>query len=90
MDPFYGMRLVQGVNRPLLEKIATETGGRSFMAHNAADMRAVYDIIDRLEKTDHETPFFVTYEDLYQPYALGALVALVVELFFSSVVWFAL
>ncbi len=86
--PFYGHIPMQGVNKELLDMIANQTGGKSFMAHNAADMRAIYDTIDQLEKTEHEVPLFSRHEDVYQSYLLGALYVLCIELFLSTFVFF--
>ena len=48
------------------------------MAHNAQDMREVYEKIDELEKTKHETPVYTRYFDLYTPWSLAV---------FSVCVW---
>jgi Ca-activated chloride channel homolog len=88
IGPFFQM--IPGVNKPLLEKIAQETGGRFFMAHDAHDMRVIYDTIDALEKTEHELPVFNRYYDIFLPFAWGALALLLWELCASVLIWFTL
>ena len=60
------------------------------MAHNAHDMRRVYDTIDRLEKTEKEVPLFSKYYDIFEPGAAVALCLLAGELILSALVWFGL
>lgn len=90
MHPLYGPVMKPKVNAPLLQKIARETGGQSFMAHNAQDMRAIYDTIDQLEKTEHETALYSRYFDIFVPFALGVLCIAFLQVFFSSLVWFSI
>ena len=74
----------------LLETIATQTGGASFMAHNARDMRRIYETIDRLERSEQEMPVFSSYEELFPPFATLGLCGMLLELFLSSFVWLIL
>ncbi len=90
MHPFYGMVAKPKVNAALLKKIATSTGGQFFMAHNAHDMRVIYDTIDSLEKTQHEAPLFSKYYDIFIPVLLILLGLLLFELWASSFVWFGI
>lgn len=89
MHPLYGPMLLPKVNSALLTQIAKETGGKFFMARNASDMRAVYDTIDRLEKTEIEAPIFSNYWDFFIPLVWIALVFLLLEVLLSSFVWFS-
>lgn len=88
--PFYGVFTKPKVNKELLTKIATETGGHYFLARNAADMRKVYDTIDALEKIDHEVPMFSLYYDLLVPFVAIIMGIIFFELVISTYVWFAL
>jgi len=90
MHPFYGMVRKPSVNKKLLDTIAQGTGGKSFMAHNAQDMRAIYDTIDALEKTEYETPIFSRYYDLFGYGVAAILVLIFAELFLSTFVWFGI
>jgi len=90
MHPMYGVVAKPKVNKELLTKIATETGGYYFLARNAGDMRRIYDKIDALEKTEHEVPMFSLYYDLLMPFVASVMVLLFGELFLSTYVWFGL
>jgi Ca-activated chloride channel family protein len=90
MHPMYGIVAKPKVNKELLTKIATSTGGHYFLARNAADMRHIYDTIDALEKTEHEVPMFSLFYDV-MPYCVAVIMGLLFcELLFSTYVWFAL
>ena len=90
MHPLYGLVAKPKVNKKLLEHIASQTGGRYFMAASAGDMRSIYDIIDKLETTQHEVPIFSAYYDLGVPFVVVIFGLLFVELLVSTFVWFAL
>lgn len=89
-DPFYGAIAIPGVNKELLDAIAKETGGQSFMAHNAQDMRRVYDTIDQLERTTHEAPLYTHYYDIFMPFLIAVICLLLFEVFARSLWWFGL
>jgi Ca-activated chloride channel family protein len=89
MHPFYGMMIMPKVNADLLTLIAQETGGKFFMARNAKDMRAIYDTIDSLEKTETETPIFSNYTDIFIPFVCVVLGLLFLELVLSTFMWFS-
>ncbi len=90
MHPLYGFVAKPKVNEALLQKIARETGGTSFMAQNAKDMREIYNTIDSLERTKHETPLYSKYDDLYVPIALVLLVVNIIQVGLSSFRWFSI
>ncbi len=89
MHPMVGLVQKPKVNVNLLKRIARETGGQSFLAHDAQDMRKVYDTINQLETTKHETPLYTRYFDLYAPWALAVFCLLIVQLFLSTFIWFS-
>lgn len=90
MDPRYGLIMNQPVNQPLLEHIAQKTGGKFFMAHNADDMRSIYNMIDQLEKTKHTEPLFSRYYDLFPIFVVIILGLLLFEVGITSWGWFGL
>jgi Ca-activated chloride channel homolog len=90
MHPFYGVMAKPKVNKDLLTKIASQTGGYYFLARNASDMRRIYDKIDALEKTEHEVPMFSLYYDLLTPFIAIIIGLIFCELFLSTYVWFGL
>lgn len=64
-QPRYSTRIFP-VNSELLEKIAKETGGESYVATDARGLQAsLHDVLDRLEKTKFEA-HVATFEDLYR------------------------
>ena len=86
--PVYGMIQVQSsLNVPLLEKFASETGGQFFLARNADDMASIYNTIDQLERTEHETPLFARYFEYFMPFLWLAFLLLMIEIFLTSVWW---
>lgn len=90
MHPLYGMVAKPKVNVGLLKQIARETGGKFFMAHNAKDMRTIYDTIDTLEKTKHEAPLYSRFFDLFTPFVAALIAVLTLELLISTFVWFSI
>lgn len=80
----------RGVSHDLLKRIAKETGGKFFSAEDQSDMRAVYDSINELEKTEREEPVFAHYNDFFEPGVLFASIMFVVEIILSSLVWFGI
>ncbi len=87
--PLYGWVRQAAINKPLLDAFASRTGGRSFIARNAQDMREVYDTIDQLEKTKQEMPMFVEYYEMYLPFLCLVIASLCIELFLSTFFWFS-
>lgn len=90
IHPLGGLIQKPKVNVPLLQHLARETGGKFFMAHNDRDMRSIYDTIDQLERTEHESPLYSRYFDIYAPFLLAILIALFIEQLLRSFVWFSI
>lgn len=64
-----GIGKPDGYNRVALERIARATGGQSFGAVDARELEAVYDAIDRLEKSQLRPPP-IHYKHYYYIYPL--------------------
>lgn len=90
IHPFLGRVPKPKVNSQLLTLIAQKTGGKFFMAYDAADMRKIYETIDALERTKHETPIFSKYYDLFLPVTLGLMGFISIELLLSTFAWFSI
>ncbi len=88
--PGLGMVPTQGYDKKLLQTIAHDTGGQYFKAHDAKDMRGVYDTIDALEKTKYEVDRYTHSHDIFMPFIFAALILLCFELILSSLIWFSL
>ncbi len=78
------------VNSALLKKIASDTGGQFFMAHNDKDMRSIYDTIDSLERTKHESLLYCRYIDIYSWILIGILCAVFIQIIIATFIWFSL
>ena len=73
----YGMRQVE-IDEALLEEIAEATGGKFFRATDNEKLEAIYDEINKLEKTEIEEFKYYRYEEKFRPWVLlaGALLLL--------------
>jgi len=74
-------------NETDLQKIASTTGGQYFRATDTRSLNAVFDDIDRLEKTDVEVQQIVQYRDLFFWFLLAAAVFLILEILLSQTLW---
>lgn len=90
MHSFFGPIGRPKINKELLTYFAQKTGGTFFQARNAADMRAIYDTIDRLEKKEYEAPIYQKYYDIFMPFAWGVLALCGAELIASTLIWYGL
>lgn len=90
MHAFYGRIQLPKVNSQLLSHIANQTGGQFFMAYDASDMRKIYETIDQLERTKHETPVFSKYYDVFLPVTLALMGCISMELLLSTFTWFSI
>jgi Ca-activated chloride channel family protein len=64
----------------LLQKIASETGGKYFRARDKEGLKNIYSQIDQLEKSKIEVTTFRRYEERFLPFVLAALAFLFAEL----------
>lgn len=90
LHPLYGLVPFGKINTELLEKFAKETDGKFFLARNADEMRAIYDTIDKLEKSEYEAPLYTKYYDIFMPFVWGLLALLLMEIILASTVWFSI
>ncbi|MFC4095618.1 vWA domain-containing protein [Euzebyella saccharophila] len=67
----YGMRQVE-IDEELLKDIATVTGGQYFRATDNEKLEAIYDEINKLEKTEIEEFKYYKYEEKFRPWVLLA------------------
>jgi Ca-activated chloride channel family protein len=73
----YGMRQVE-IDEELLKDIANTTGGKYFRATDNEKLEAIYEEINKLEKTEIEEFKYYKYEEKFRPWVLiaGALLLL--------------
>jgi Ca-activated chloride channel family protein len=85
-DPLYGV-VYQNVEIPIdeetLTKIADATGARFFRARDAQSLKAVYEEIDTLERTEIEQVQYVRYTELAPRFMTAALLFLLLEVALS-------
>tara|TARA_R110002051_G_scaffold82832_1_gene147288 strand:+ start:2663 stop:3661 length:999 start_codon:yes stop_codon:yes gene_type:complete len=74
----YGMIPVE-IDEKLLESIAEATGGAYFRATDNESLEAIYDEINKLEKTEIEEFKYYKYEEKFRPWLLLAGVLLLFE-----------
>ena len=74
----YGNQKVE-IDEDLLKQIATATGGQYFRATNNQKLEAIYEEINKLEKTDVEEFKSYNYKELFRSLVLAALGLIVVE-----------
>lgn len=75
----YELRPVE-LDEPLLEFIASVSGGRYFRARDAQSLQRIYEQIDRLERSPIRAQRFVRYRELYRVPLGLALVAAALEM----------
>ena len=67
------------IDTKTLGDIARGTDGKFYRATNAKELREIYHEIDKLEKSKIDVQHFSRRYEAYQPFALGALLALLLE-----------
>lgn len=75
----FGMRQVE-IDEALLQEIAQVTGGKYFRATDNDQLEAIYDEINKLEKTEIEEIKYSRYEEKYRPWIFLAGGLLLLEL----------
>ncbi|MBT3287761.1 MAG: VWA domain-containing protein [Victivallales bacterium] len=67
------------INMDVLEDLASETGGKAFLATDGASLRRIYEEIDQLERSEIRSIRFVDYREVFPIFALVALALLALE-----------
>lgn len=75
------------IDEQVLRQVADITGGRYFRAEDTRDLQAIYDAIDKLEKSQVEVQVFNRYQELAGWLMVPALLVLLVELALSQTVF---
>jgi Ca-activated chloride channel family protein len=68
------------IDEPLLRKMASETGGKYFRATGNKSLEDIYNDIDKMEKTKVDITSYKHYAELFFPFAMIAVVALLLEM----------
>jgi len=89
--PLFGVIPAQSqFNVQLLQDIAQQTGGKFFHAQSPADMKAIYEQIDTLERSKQESLLYKNVQDWFLPLLYMALLLVIIELWMTAGVWFGL
>lgn len=90
VDTLFGPQLVYrqaDLDEETLQKIADRTGARFFRAQSPETLKAVYDTIDKLEKSDAKVKEYVEYKERFAWLALPALLLLLSEVGLGQTRW---
>ena len=75
----YNTQMDASTNPSVLKQIAQTTGGIFYRATSRSSLRDVYNDIDKLEKTKLKINNYDRRHEAYQPFAIAALVILLLE-----------
>ncbi|OGJ96591.1 MAG: aerotolerance regulator BatA, partial [Candidatus Raymondbacteria bacterium RifOxyC12_full_50_8] len=81
--PFFGRQyqmVESDIDEETLKIIAAEAGGKFFRAQNAKALREIYDLIDKMEKTEVKSQRYTTYTELFTWFLLIACALLAAEI----------
>ena len=70
-----------------LDEIASTADGHFYRATNTAELKKIYEDIDKLEKTKMDVKKFSKRYDAYQPFALAAFISMLLEVLLRLVVF---
>ena len=86
--PMFGVQQIPyTLNVSLLKKIAQETGGLFLRANKPSEIRAAYDTINKLEKTNYQTTLFHHYYEAFLTFIWFILALLAFELILRLFIW---
>jgi Ca-activated chloride channel family protein len=80
----YSSRVTGSTRFSMLHDMAARTGGIFRPADSETSLRAVYEEIDSLERSEFQSLQYLSYRELFPPFALGALALLVLEMVLSG------
>ena len=89
-DPLFGKRYVYQatkIDEESLREIAAKTGGKYFRAQSGEELEGIYDLIDKLEKTEVKVAAHIQYKELFHHFVLAGLGLLLLELIFANTIF---
>lgn len=87
VDTNFGKRYVYqqvDLDEAILKKVAATTGGTYFKATNTDALAEIYRQIDEMEKTEIEIKEYTEYRELFNPFLLGGLALLLLEVVLAN------
>ncbi len=82
----YGITKVE-IDEELLQSIATDTGGLYFRATDNSSLEAIYDEINKLEKTEIEEFKYYNYQEKYRALVFLAMALLLIEWLLKNTIY---
>jgi Ca-activated chloride channel homolog len=67
------------LDEPTLQTIAQSTNGKYFRAQDLSDLQAIYDEIDRLERSDVERQIFTNWQEQFEGFLWVSIILLMLE-----------
>ncbi len=86
-NPVFGrsyQRVRVEIDEDLLTQVADITGGQYFRATDETSLEQIYAEIGEMEKTKIEVKEYTRYSEIFLPYALAALILLVLEIVLAN------
>lgn len=74
------VRMRADVDATTLQEIANITNGHFYRATNTNELKRIYSDIDKLEKSKMNVQKFLKRYDIYQPFAIAAIIILLLEI----------
>jgi len=86
---FFGTQKVKNteLDEKLLDKIASETGGKYYRATDEETLKKIFETIDKLEKTEIKVNNFYSYKELYKNWVKFGLLFLLIGLVFENLIY---
>lgn len=75
------------IDEDTLQKIADKTGGKYYRADNAEKFKAIYDEIDKLERTEETIKKYSQYDELFALALFPGLGLLLAEIILANTIW---
>ena len=82
----YGWQMVD-IDENLLQEISKETGGQYFRAKDIEELKAIYQEIDRLEKTKIETTTIKRYSEAFHSWIWLAILFVLIKILLANLVF---
>jgi len=81
-------RVVSRINKPLMEKISKETGGKFFMASSLKSLERIFEQIDKLETYEIKIDSFNLYHEYFESFLWSAFFLYIMSVFLSLTLLF--
>lgn len=75
----------QGIDEPILQKIAETTGGRFYRAYDPESLKKIYDDIDTLEKTQIQVKRRLLFHENFLPFLAAGFILFLAWIIFQAV-----